>query len=311
MRRSFQPISRSSAFGSTFERSTMFSCRRRSWPIDLMVVSSGPKRVVNAICCASVSRWPGKISTEYSWNASWIFRNVASSTAAVRSTPSTRAPSTGWTGVICSGAMRARVSRERRAAPALAHRELAHRLALELRELFDRTAEGHHGRHGHVRGQAEQLFELRLLGDGEGGDGAGEAARARREQDVPGKRVDRRATDDADAVEVLVGGGDDLEVDADHQHDGRLQHRLDEPHQRLGGLDGRGGHARRGDGSLLFGRAAHGGRWYHRARFRHRRHHRSASSRRSLTPATGGSSAWTTHRTAPRVTTRTTGAAIS
>src|SRR5947199_191413 len=294
MRRSFQPISRSSAFGSTFERSTMFSCRRRSWPIDLMVVSSGPKRVVNAICCASVSRWPGKISTEYSWNASWIFRNVASSTAAVRSTPSTRAPSTGWTGVICGGAIRARVSRERRAAAALAHRELAHRLALELRELFDRTAEGHHGRHGHVRGQAEQLLELRLLGDGEGGDGAGEAARARREQDVPGKRVDRRATDDAGAVEDVGQRGVGQGIRGELPRGECRAHRLVEVH-----------------GSLLFGRAAHGGRWYHRARFRHRRHHRSASSRRSLTPATGGSSAWTTHRTAPRVTTRTTGAAIS
>ncbi len=105
MRRSFQPISRPSAFGSTFERSTMFSCSRRSWPIDLMVVSSGPKRVVKTICCSSVSRWPGKTSTEYSWKASWIFWNVASSSGAVRSMPSTRAPSAGCTGVIVSGAI--------------------------------------------------------------------------------------------------------------------------------------------------------------------------------------------------------------
>src|SRR5438034_1001110 len=54
----------------------MFSCRRCSWPIDRIVFSRGPKRVVNAICCSSVSRWLGKTSTEYSWNASWIRRNI-------------------------------------------------------------------------------------------------------------------------------------------------------------------------------------------------------------------------------------------
>ena len=106
IRRSLQSIKLCSAFGSTFERSTMFSCRRCSWPIDRIVFSRGPKRVVNAICCSSVSRWLGKTSTEYSWNASWIRRNVVSSIGAARSTPSTRAPSTRWMGVMVSAAMR-------------------------------------------------------------------------------------------------------------------------------------------------------------------------------------------------------------
>src|SRR5439155_980001 len=49
-------------------------------------------------------------------------------------------------------------------------------------------------------------------------------------------------------TEVLVGGGDDLEVDADHEHHRRLQHGLDQAHQRWRALDGRRVHARRVDG---------------------------------------------------------------
>src|SRR2546430_9303615 len=65
-----------------------------------MVVSSGPKRRLNVICCSSVSRASGKTSTEYSWNASKIRANVAASSGDARSTPSTRAPRQGWIGVI-------------------------------------------------------------------------------------------------------------------------------------------------------------------------------------------------------------------
>src|SRR5256886_14613398 len=99
MRRSSHPISRPSRRGSTFERSTRFGCRRRSWPIELIVVSRGPKRLLNVICCSSVSRWSWKTSTEYSWNASKIRWNVTSSSGPARSTPSTRAPRHGWMGV--------------------------------------------------------------------------------------------------------------------------------------------------------------------------------------------------------------------
>src|SRR3989441_3928557 len=99
MRRSSHPISRPSRRGSTFERSTRFGCRRRSWPIELIVVSRGPKRLLNVICCSSVSRWSWKTSTEYSWNASKIRWNVTSSSGPARSTPSTRAPRHGWMGM--------------------------------------------------------------------------------------------------------------------------------------------------------------------------------------------------------------------
>src|SRR2546425_6771590 len=102
MRRSSHPISRPSRRGSTFERSTRFGCRRRSWPIELIVVSRGPKRLLNVICCSSVSRWSWKTSTEYSWNASKIRRNVTSSSGPARSTPSTRAPRHGWMGVTAT-----------------------------------------------------------------------------------------------------------------------------------------------------------------------------------------------------------------
>src|SRR5207247_187710 len=99
MRRSSHPISWPSRRGSMFERSTRFGCRRRSWPIELIVVSRGPKRLLNVICCSSVSRWSWKTSTEYSWNASKIRWNVTSSSGPARSTPSTRAPRHGWMGV--------------------------------------------------------------------------------------------------------------------------------------------------------------------------------------------------------------------
>src|SRR5438046_6746760 len=99
MRRSSHPISRPSRRGSMFERSTRFGCRRRSWLIELIVVSRGPKRLLNVICCSSVSRWSWKTSTEYSWNASKIRWNVTSSSGPARSTPSTRAPRHGWMGV--------------------------------------------------------------------------------------------------------------------------------------------------------------------------------------------------------------------
>src|SRR5207247_4818561 len=100
MRRSVQSMSSPSRSGSVFERSTRFGWSRFSRPVALIVVSSGPKRRLNAICVASVSRCSWKTSTEYSWNASKIWRNVAASSGSPRSTPSTRAPKQGWIGAI-------------------------------------------------------------------------------------------------------------------------------------------------------------------------------------------------------------------
>src|SRR5436189_6473952 len=51
------------------------TCALPIWPIELIVVSSGPKRRLKAICCSSVSRVSWKTSTEYSWNASKIPRS--------------------------------------------------------------------------------------------------------------------------------------------------------------------------------------------------------------------------------------------
>src|SRR5262249_6189120 len=92
---------------------------------------------------------------------------------------------------------------ERRAAPALEHRELRHRLSPEPCDPLDGAPERHERRDGDVARNAEQRLELRLLRDRERGDGAGEAFAARGEQDVPGEGIDRRAADDADAVEEL------------------------------------------------------------------------------------------------------------
>src|SRR5207302_7962819 len=134
---------------------------------------------------------------------------------------------------------------ERGAAPALEHRELVDRLALQLRQRLHGTTERHDGGDRDVGRDAEQRLDLGLLGDGQRGDGAAETLLAGGQQDVPGERIDRRAADDAHALELGVGGGDDLEVDADHQHDGGLQHRFGQPGRRRGALDGGGVDPRR------------------------------------------------------------------
>src|SRR6266508_4272518 len=100
MRRSFQPMRRSSWSGSMLERSTSCGCRRSSLPTALRVSSSGPNRSLKAICCSSVRRWSWKTSTEYSWNAPKTCLNVAASSGRDTSTPSTSAPRHEWTGVI-------------------------------------------------------------------------------------------------------------------------------------------------------------------------------------------------------------------
>jgi hypothetical protein len=74
---------------------------------------------------------------------------------------------------------------------------------------------------------SEQLSHARLLGHRGGGEHAAEALVARGQQDVPCERVHRGAGDQADAVQVLVEGRDDVEVDAHHQHHlGVAQRRL-------------------------------------------------------------------------------------
>ena len=67
---------------------------------------------------------------------------------------------------------------------------------------------------------------------------------ARGEQDVPGERIDRRSADDTDPLKMLVGRRDDLEIDADDENDGRLEHRLGQPGWRGRSLDRRGIHRR-------------------------------------------------------------------
>ena len=109
--------------------------------------------------------------------------------------------------------------------------------------------ERHHRRDGVLLRDAEQLLDLRLLGDRHRRDGAAEALAAGGEQHVPDQRVDRGAAHQADPVEVLVGRGDHAEVDADHHHDGGGEHRRDEVRRHLGRGDllGRGaGRARAG-----------------------------------------------------------------
>src|SRR5439155_907912 len=90
------------------DRSTSFRCRRSSLPLALSVVSSGPNsRSLKAIWLSSVRRWSWKISTECSWKASKTPLRVASSIVA-RSTPSTRAPRLGCSGVTLMDGLRCR-----------------------------------------------------------------------------------------------------------------------------------------------------------------------------------------------------------
>src|SRR5437870_3065405 len=140
MRRSSHPISRPSRRGSMFERSTRFGCRRRSWPIELIVVSRGPKRLLNVICCSSVSRWSWKTSTECSWNASKIRWNVTSSSGPARSTPSTRAPRHGWMGVTVTRLTVSAPGGGSEGAVEAPFDSLAERFAQLAREDLDRAA---------------------------------------------------------------------------------------------------------------------------------------------------------------------------
>ncbi len=64
-----------------------------------MVVSSGPKRRLNATCSSSVSDCPRKSSTECSLNAATISWNARSSTV-LTSTPTISAPTRGWSFLV-------------------------------------------------------------------------------------------------------------------------------------------------------------------------------------------------------------------
>ena len=100
-----------------------------------------------------------------------------------------------------------------------------------------RLSQRHQRRDRVVRGHAQQLADLRLHGHGHGRDGPAEAGFARRQQDVPHQRIDRRAGDDADAVELLVGGRDGAEIEGEDQHHRGRHERLDEGGPGLGGGD--------------------------------------------------------------------------
>ena len=67
------------------------------------------------------------------------------------------------------------------------------------------------------------------------------------QQDVPDEGIDRRAADDPDPLKVLIRRGDHLEVHADDENDGRLEHRLGEPTGCGRLLDRRRVHRRRVD----------------------------------------------------------------
>ena len=67
--------------------------------------------------------------------------------------------------------------------------------------------------------------DVRLGGGEHRGQRPAEALLARGEQDVPGQRVDRRACDHADPVQVAVGGSHDREVDGHDQDDGGAEQR--------------------------------------------------------------------------------------
>jgi len=66
-----------------------------------MVVTSGPKRRLNAICASSSSVWPRKSSTECSSNAAAMRRKTSASTR-VTSTPTISTPRSGCSGLVSS-----------------------------------------------------------------------------------------------------------------------------------------------------------------------------------------------------------------
>jgi hypothetical protein len=127
---------------------------------------------------------------------------------------------------------------QRRAVPALQHRERGHVQPFQARQLPDRLAERQHGAHRAVLRYAEQGLDSRLLGDGDGRNGAAEAFVARGQQDVPDQGIDRGAAHHAHAGQFHVGGGDHAQVDADHQHHRRVEQRLRHRARNLGARDG-------------------------------------------------------------------------
>src|SRR5439155_1701156 len=119
--------------------------------------------------------------------------------------------------------------------------------ALQPGQGLDGSAERQDGRHRDVTGNAQQRLKLRLLGNSQGRDRAREALVTCGKQDVPDEEIDRRAADEPDPLKVLIRRGDHLEVHADDENDGRLEHRLGEPAGCGRLLDRRRVHRRRVD----------------------------------------------------------------
>jgi hypothetical protein len=99
-----------------------------------------------------------------------------------------------------------------------------------------------------VAGNAEERLDLRLLGGGQGGDGAAEAFVASGHEHVPRERIDRGAAHHPDALEILVHRRHELQIDADDEDHGRGGDGLGQARGRRGALDGGGIDSRRVDG---------------------------------------------------------------
>ena len=115
----------------------------------------------------------------------------------------------------------------------------ADRPSSQPRDLAHRFAQRHDRGDGVRIGHAEEIFNAWLLGHRHRGQHPAVAFIARRQQHVPHERVHRGSGYHADAIEVLIGGGDDGEVQADHQHHRRLANRSRHLRGRLCRLDRR------------------------------------------------------------------------
>jgi len=75
---------------------------------------------------------------------------------------------------------------------------------LQFGQLFYRFANRHHCRHGKMLWNIQQRLNIRLTCHRQCGDGAAKAGLTDTQQDIPGKRINRSTTDNADPVEILV-----------------------------------------------------------------------------------------------------------
>ena len=117
--------------------------------------------------------------------------------------------------------------RQRCTTPAFMHGKGRHSFTSEPVELGAGFAKRHHGAHGYMGWQAQECLDLGFLSHRQCGESPAIPFMPCGQQNVPRKRIDRRAADDPDTIQILVRGGHHLEVDADHEHHCGTQHRLD------------------------------------------------------------------------------------